>query len=62
VGPWLVGDLGAPELFILLILTVLVLGGVLVLVVLTSLSVKRAADRSVADHDHQRPGDGERQR
>ena len=47
--PWLVGDLGAPELLILLIVMMLVLGGLLVLVVSTLLSVKRAADVRAAD-------------
>ena len=48
--PWLVGDLGAPELLILLIVMALILGGLLVLVISTLLSVKKAADTRAAEH------------
>ena len=53
--------LGTPELLILLIVGLFVLGGLLVLATLTLVSVKRAADRSAgAGRDDQRSGDVER--
>lgn len=51
--------LGTPELLLILIMALLVLGGLLVLVTLTLLSVKRAADRGKAtDHQPSRNIDG----
>ena len=47
---WSFGDLGAPELLIILIVVMLILGGLLALVVSTLLNVKRAADVRAADH------------
>ena len=52
--------LGTPELLIIAIVGLLILGGLLVLVTLTLLSVKRAADRTAEDHDPQRSGDPDR--
>lgn len=60
MGPWVIGDLGTPELLILLIVALLILGGLLVLVTLTLLSVKRAADRTAAGTEHHRPGASDR--
>lgn len=53
--------LGTPELLIMLVVGLLVLGGFLVLVTLTLLSVKKAADRSIAaDQGKQRSADVDR--
>jgi Flp pilus assembly protein protease CpaA len=53
--------LGTPELLIILILGLVVLGGLLVVVTLTLVSVKRAADRSTAaDQDRQGSRDANR--
>jgi len=52
---------GTPELLIILIVGLLALGGLLVLVTLTLVSVKGAADRSTAaDQDKQRSKDANR--
>jgi len=54
-------DLGTPELLILMIVGLLVLGGLLALITLTLVSVKRAADRTTAAHqDQQRSRDASR--
>ena len=50
------GDLGTPELLILLIMALLILGGLLILVIRTLLSVKRSADGRAAEQK-QRSGD-----
>ena len=53
--------LGTPELLIMLIVGLLVLGGLLALITLTLVSVKRAADRTTAAHqDQQRSRDASR--
>jgi len=52
--------LGTPELLIIAIVGLLILGGLLVLVTVTLVSVKRAADRTAVDHDEQRSGDADR--
>ena len=51
--------LGTPELLIILIVGLLIFGGLLVLVTLTLVSVKRAADRTAVDHSQQRSGDAD---
>ena len=53
--------LGTPELLLILIVGLLVFGGLLVLVTLMLVSVKRAADRSAAaDQVQERSGDADR--
>ena len=52
--------LGTPELLIILIVGLLIFGGLLALVTLTLVSVKRAADRTALDHAQQRSGDADR--
>ena len=49
--------LGMPELLIITIVGLLIVGGLVFLVALTLLSVKRAADRTSVEHDRQRAGD-----
>jgi hypothetical protein len=57
MGPWLAGDLGTPELLILLIVALLIFGGLLVLVTI-SLATMRRAPHGKAE-DQQRSGDGD---
>lgn len=48
--PWMVGSLRTPWLLILLIVALVILGGLLILLTRTLVSVKRAADRQAVDH------------
>lgn len=57
--PLMAGDLGTPELLILLIMTLLILGGLLILVIRTLLSLKRSADRRAAQQK-ERSGEADR--
>ncbi len=57
MGPWLVGDLGTPELLILLIIALLMFGGLLVLVTISLVTVRRAAHGRAEDQQRSEDGD-----